>query len=353
MCSAHHWGGRVADRRRRQVLGRARVKRGILLVNVGSPDAPSTVTVREYLARFLSDPRILGMPAWVRLPLVHGLIAPLRAPKSAAAYGKIWTTAGSPLTVYGEGLAAAVGGVYATRCGRPSLAASLDRQGDVDEVVGLPLHPHYAAATTAPTMDALGEGLANRVRVPAVHVVPPFWANPDFLDAVAAVARPGTPGRLTCDIEPHGLAALRGPVAGTKVGRASSRADGSGNGCDADNDGAVSSTAATRARARPRAPPPPPPTPRPPVTALSPVNPESPHGPRPAPRLPSRSGSRRAAVRHAAPRRRPTLCGRGADRRHPHHRGNLPGPRRRQPVRRVRRRPGHDQRAVHRTLRRH
>ncbi len=138
----------------------------------------------------LSDPRILGMPAWVRLPLVHGLIAPLRAPKSAAAYRKIWTRSGSPLTVYGEALAAAVGGVYATRYGRPSVDEALERLGEIDELVVLPLYPQYAAATTASTMDALGEALARRVRVPAVRVVPPFWSNAGFLDTVAAVARP-------------------------------------------------------------------------------------------------------------------------------------------------------------------
>ena len=120
-----------------------------MLVNIGSPDAPTTAAVRSYLGRFLSDPRILGMPSWVRVPLVYGLIAPVRAPKSAALYRKIWTPGGSPLTVYGEALAAAIGGVYATRYGRPTIDEALDRLGDIDELVVLPLYPQYAAATTA------------------------------------------------------------------------------------------------------------------------------------------------------------------------------------------------------------
>ena len=161
-----------------------------MLVNIGSPDAPTTAAVRAYLGRFLSDPRILGMPAFVRVPLVYAFIAPLRAPKSAVLYQKIWTPGGSPLTVYGEELAAAVGGVYATRYGHPTVDEALDRLGDVDELVVLPLYPQYAAATTASTMDAIGEALARRVKVPAVRVIPPFWANPGFLDAVASAARP-------------------------------------------------------------------------------------------------------------------------------------------------------------------
>lgn len=193
-----------------------------MLVNIGSPDAPTTAAVRSYLGRFLSDPRILGMPSWVRVPLVYGLIAPVRAPKSAALYRKIWTPGGSPLTVYGEALAAAIGGVYATRYGRPTIDEALDRLGDIDELVVLPLYPQYAAATTASTMDALGEALARRVKVPALHVIPPFWSSPGFLDAAAEVARP-----ILAEVNPdrvlfsyHGLplsqaraACERGPTA--------------------------------------------------------------------------------------------------------------------------------------------
>lgn len=166
------------------------MKRGAILVNIGSPEAPTPGAVRRYLGEFLSDPRILGMPAAVRIPLVYGLIAPLRAPTSAANYRKIWTPAGSPLTVHGRALADAVGAVYATRYGSPSIEAAIDQLGDIDELTVLPLYPQYAAATTASTMDALGAVLARRAKVPAVRVVPPFWAHGGFLDAVAETARP-------------------------------------------------------------------------------------------------------------------------------------------------------------------
>lgn len=166
------------------------MKRGAILVNIGSPEAPTAPAVRRYLGEFLTDPRILGMPAAVRVPLVRGVIAPLRAPASARNYQKIWTPAGSPLTVHGQALAAAVGAVYATRYGAPSVDDALDRLDGAEAITVLPLYPQYAAATTASTMDALGAALARRTQVPAVRVVPPFWAHPGFLDAAAAVARP-------------------------------------------------------------------------------------------------------------------------------------------------------------------
>lgn len=166
------------------------MKRGVLLVNVGSPDAPTPAAVRAYLRRFLVDPRILGMPAWLRYPLVYGLIAPLRAPKSAAAYRQIWTPAGAPLAVHGEALAAAVGAVFGTGYGRPSIDDALDRLGDVEELVVLPLFPQYAAATVGSVVDGVGAALSRRAKVPAIRVIPPFWSNSGFLDAVAEAAAP-------------------------------------------------------------------------------------------------------------------------------------------------------------------
>lgn len=166
------------------------MKRGCMLVNVGSPDAPTPAAVRAYLRRFLVDPRILGMPAWLRYPLVYGLIAPLRAPKSAAAYRRIWTPEGSPLVVHGEALAAAVGAVFATGYGRPTIDDALDRLGDVEELVVMPLFPQYAGATVGSVVDGVGAALSRRAKVPAIRVIPPFWSDAGFLDAVAEAARP-------------------------------------------------------------------------------------------------------------------------------------------------------------------
>ncbi|HNE47512.1 MAG TPA: ferrochelatase, partial [Chitinophagales bacterium] len=77
-------------------------KKGILLVNLGTPDSPATADVRSYLKQFLLDPRVIDIPAIPRNLLVRGIIAPFRAPKSAALYKKIWTDEGSPLLVYSK-----------------------------------------------------------------------------------------------------------------------------------------------------------------------------------------------------------------------------------------------------------
>ncbi|MBM4367539.1 MAG: ferrochelatase [Deltaproteobacteria bacterium] len=164
--------------------------RATLLVNIGSPEAPTAAAVRPYLRSFLGDPRVMDMPAIPRWLLVNGLIAPFRAPASARKYAEIWTPEGSPLTVHGRALARALGATYCTRYGRPSLDDALDEHASADEIVVVPLYPQYAGATTGSTLDALGQALSRRARVPAIRVVPPFWNQPAFLDAVATVARP-------------------------------------------------------------------------------------------------------------------------------------------------------------------
>ncbi len=164
--------------------------RATLLVNIGSPEAPTAAAVRPYLRSFLGDPRVMDMPSVPRWLLVNGIIAPFRAPASARKYAEIWTPGGSPLTVHGRALAQALGATYCTRYGRPSIDEALDEHAKSDEIVVVPLYPQYAAATTGSTLDALGQALSRRARVPAIRVVAPFWNHPGFLDAVVAVARP-------------------------------------------------------------------------------------------------------------------------------------------------------------------
>ncbi len=161
-----------------------------LLVNVGSPSAPTAAAVRPYLRQFLGDPRVLTMNALGRWLLVNGIVAPFRAPASAKKYAEIWTPAGSPLTVHGQALAQALGATYAVRYGDPSIAAALGAHPDVEQLVVVPLYPQYAGATVGSVVDGVGAVLSERARVPAVRVVPPFWHEPAFLDAVAEVALP-------------------------------------------------------------------------------------------------------------------------------------------------------------------
>lgn len=174
---------------------------GVLLVNTGTPDSPAVADVRRYLGEFLMDPRMLVMPTAARWLLVHGIILRTRPKKSAHAYASIWTERGSPLLAHANDLAAglrrelgdAVAGVsVGMRYGSPSVARALAdfSAAGVDEIVVVPLFPQYSAAAWASVFDAVAAAAARLPVVPALHIVPPFHAEPGFLDAAAAVARP-------------------------------------------------------------------------------------------------------------------------------------------------------------------
>lgn len=194
---------------------------GFLLVNLGTPESPSTADVRRYLAEFLADPRVVDLNPVLRWLLLHFVILPFRPARSARAYRQIWTGAGSPLLVHGRALAAAVaarmgeGAVVelAMRYGRPSIDEAMERlaAADVDRIAVLPLFPQYSAAAWGSAAAAVMEAAASRWDVPAVRLIPPFHAHPGFLAAWAAQARPflgdaapgGPPDRVLFSF--HGL----------------------------------------------------------------------------------------------------------------------------------------------------
>lgn len=173
---------------------------GLLLVNLGTPDAPRPPEVRRYLRQFLSDPRVLDMPGLLRFLLLELVILPRRPRASAEAYRKIWLPDGSPLLVHGRALAAKVqarlgDGVQvelAMRYGNPSIAAALDRfaGAGVSRLVVFPLYPQYSAAATGSTLEHVLRLAAGRWNTPYLQVIPPFYDHPLYLDARAAVARP-------------------------------------------------------------------------------------------------------------------------------------------------------------------
>ena len=130
---------------------------GILLVNLGTPDAPETAPVRRYLRQFLSDPRVIDIHPIGRAALLHLVILPFRPAKSAAAYRKIWTPEGSPLLVHGRALLERVRErlpevpvELGMRYGNPSIASAIAKLSEqrCDRLVVLPLYPHYAASST-------------------------------------------------------------------------------------------------------------------------------------------------------------------------------------------------------------
>lgn len=171
-------------------------RRGVLLLNLGTPDAPETAEVRRYLREFLMDGRVLDIPTPARWILVNLLITPTRAPKSAKAYRAIWREDGSPLLVYSRALASAVEQQLgervslAMRYGNPSIEAAISDLGEVDRIVVVPLYPQYASSSTGTALEAVFAALSRRAHVPPVSVLPPFFDDPGFLDAQAALARP-------------------------------------------------------------------------------------------------------------------------------------------------------------------
>jgi ferrochelatase len=175
-------------------------KKGVLLVNLGTPDAPESGPVRRYLREFLSDPRVLDIHPVGRWMLLNFVILPVRPAKSAEAYQKIWSQRGSPLLFHSRDLAAAVAerlrGEYevelAMRYGNPSLpdAVKALRSRGVKEFILLPLYPQEATSSTSSTVARAYEVLAEPWDALPVRVVPAFHDHPGFLDAFAQVARP-------------------------------------------------------------------------------------------------------------------------------------------------------------------
>ena len=168
---------------------------GVLLINLGTPDAPEVRAVRRYLAEFLSDPRVIEIPAIAWRPILHGIILRTRPRKSAEAYNQIWTNEGSPLRAIAhrqaEALRACLPGVsihYAMRYGNPGIASALDNMlsEGCTRILAAPLYPQYCAATTATANDALFGALA-RMRVqPAIRTLPPYYDDPLYIDALRA-----------------------------------------------------------------------------------------------------------------------------------------------------------------------
>ena len=172
---------------------------GVLLINLGSPAAPKTRAVRKYLRQFLSDPYVIDCSPWLRWPLVHLIIAPFRAPRSAAAYRKIWTEEGSPLRFNSYALSAAVteqlGDEYAVdlgmRYGKPSIPVALKRlvtQG-ITQLRILPLYPQYALSSTETGIQCVKKWVKKEAPGLPVSIVPPFYEDAGFIESFAVHGR--------------------------------------------------------------------------------------------------------------------------------------------------------------------
>jgi ferrochelatase len=172
---------------------------GLLLIQLGTPDAPTYRGLFPYLRQFLSDRRVIEVPRPVWLPLLYGFILPFRSGASAAKYRRVWSPeTGSPLMHYTKRQAALLQehfpGVpvrFGMMVGNPPVRDAVRElvAAGVDKLVALPMFPQYSATTTASATDALFGALMKERRVPAVRVVPPYYDHPAYLDALEANLR--------------------------------------------------------------------------------------------------------------------------------------------------------------------
>lgn len=190
---------------------------GLIIVNLGTPDAPDIPAVKRYLAQFLSDPRVVDLPRVLWLPILYGVILNTRPARSAKLYASIWNrdTGEGPLKTFtrlqAEKLRARIGSPrlivdYALRYGSPAIAAQIDalmEQG-CERIALLPLYPQYAASTTASVADAAFDALREMRKQPALRLGAPYYDDPAYIDALAASMKRE---RAALDFEPEVIVA--------------------------------------------------------------------------------------------------------------------------------------------------
>jgi ferrochelatase len=178
---------------------------GVLLVNLGTPDAPTTPALRRYLREFLSDPRVVEIPRIVWWPILHGIILNTRPAKSAAKYATVWTDEGSPLAAWTAKQTLLLQGYlgerglkppqllvrHAMRYGSPSVASALDSMAaqNTTRILVLPLYPQYAAATTASVNDAVMVWAMRQRRQPEFRFVQRYHDDPGYIRALVQRVR--------------------------------------------------------------------------------------------------------------------------------------------------------------------
>ncbi len=187
---------------------------GVLLVNLGTPDAPTPAAVKRYLAEFLSDRRVVEIPPLLWQPILRGIVLNVRPRKSAHAYAQVWTEDGSPLASItrrqASALAARLGDQvlvdYAMRYGNPSIASRLEalKAQGCDRILLAPLYPQYSGATTASVADKAFEALGAMRWQPAIRTLPPYYDRPIHIDALAASVRESI---AALDFEPDAILA--------------------------------------------------------------------------------------------------------------------------------------------------
>ncbi|MGA9665566.1 MAG: ferrochelatase [Gallionella sp.] len=172
---------------------------GILLINLGTPDAPTTEAVRPYLKEFLSDPRVVEIPSAIWWPILNGIILNTRPKKSAAKYATIWMPEGSPLRVHTEKQTALLQGYlsqrtkapfvvdYAMRYGNPSIPSVLRklREQNCRRILVVPMYPQYAASSTGTAFDGVYREMLQMRNTPALRTIKNYHDHPGYIKALA------------------------------------------------------------------------------------------------------------------------------------------------------------------------
>ena len=172
---------------------------GVLLINLGTPDAPTPTALRPYLKEFLSNRRVIEVPRLIWWPILYGFILPFRPKQSAEKYALIWTAEGSPLKVHTERQTVLLAEMlrntvnnklvveYAMNIGNPSVASVLNKMKSAgcDRILVIPLFPQYAASSTAAAMDAVFAALNHMRNMPAIRTVKQYHDHPGYIAALA------------------------------------------------------------------------------------------------------------------------------------------------------------------------
>ncbi|OGV32345.1 MAG: ferrochelatase [Legionellales bacterium RIFCSPHIGHO2_12_FULL_35_11] len=174
------------------------MNKGLLLINLGTPEKYDLKSVRKYLKEFLSDKRVIDVPSIIRYLLLYGAILPFRAPKVAKSYKKIWTNNGSPLRSNSEQLLIEVRNkidksykvAFGMRYGTPSIKDALKYLERCDEIIILPLYPQYSSAATGSSIEYTLKIIQQQEIIPSLKIIRDFFNNEDYINSEAALIKP-------------------------------------------------------------------------------------------------------------------------------------------------------------------
>ncbi len=173
------------------------MKRGLLLINLGTPNSTNIADISRYLREFLTDKRVIDIPIILRYLLVYGFIVPFRSKKSAHAYKLIWTEQGSPLLYHSQNLVEALQELLGSqfkvtlgmRYGNPSIAHAIHDLNECDTITVLPLYPQYSSAATGSSFEEVMRIISAQEVIPSVHLIRDFYNHPDYISSQAQLLK--------------------------------------------------------------------------------------------------------------------------------------------------------------------